>query len=154
MRRLIQPNTILRTLPFALLCVASTLAAQDSYDLVIRNGKIIDGSGNPWLYGDVAVANGKIVAVGRLGGAAGLPGSAQAKRDIDAKGLIVAPGFIDMHSHSDTVLLEDGLAQSKIRQGVTTEVLGEGSSAGPRVGKLKPQSMLVKGEPVSWKTLG
>src|SRR5262249_3030621 len=70
------------------------------------------------------------------------------------RGLVVAPGFIDMHSHSDTVLLEDGLAQSKIRQGVTTDVLGEGSSAGPRAGKLSPQSMVVGGQPVTWKTLG
>jgi N-acyl-D-aspartate/D-glutamate deacylase len=54
-----------------------------------------------------------------------------AKREIDAKGLVVAPGFIDMHSHSDYLLLQDGDAQSKIRQGVTTEVLGEGRSAGP-----------------------
>jgi N-acyl-D-amino-acid deacylase len=161
MRCLFQ-SELLRLLSIAVLCITPSLAAQDSYDLVIRNGKIIDGAGNPWFYGDVAVAGGKIVAVGRVpggtagqsGGTAGLSSSAKAKRELDAKGLIVAPGFIDMHSHSDTVLLEDGLAQSKIRQGVTTEVLGEGSSAGPRVGKLKPQSMLVKGEPVSWKTLG
>ena len=76
------------------------------------------------------------------------------RRRFMSMGLIVAPGFIDMHSHSDTLLLEDGLAQSKIRQGVTTEVLGEGSSAGPRVGQLKPQSMLVGGQPTTWSTLG
>jgi N-acyl-D-amino-acid deacylase len=130
------------------LVVSTSVRAQDpTYDAVIRGGKVIDGTGNPWFYGDVAVRDGKIAAVGRVP-------AGKAGREIDASGLIVAPGFIDMHSHSDTVLLEDGLAQSKIRQGVTTEVLGEGSSAGPRVGKLKPQSMLVKGQPVSWSTLG
>src|SRR6516164_4684484 len=70
------------------------------YDLVIRNGKVIDGSGNPWYPADVAVRGDKIVAMGRP-----LPG--RAKREIDARGLVVAPGFIDMHSHSDFVLLED-----------------------------------------------
>src|SRR5205823_11375559 len=94
------------------------------------------------------------VRLGQRDATAGLPSSARATREIDATGLIVAPGFIDMHSHSDTVLLEDGLAQSKIRQGVTTEVLGEGSSAGPRVGKLKATSRLVDGQPTTWSTLG
>jgi N-acyl-D-aspartate/D-glutamate deacylase len=124
-----------------------SLAQQAAYDIVIRGGRIVDGAGNPWFFGDVAIREGKIVAVGRV------PAGA-AKREIDAAGLVVAPGFIDMHSHSDTVLLEDGLAQSKIRQGVTTDVLGEGSSAGPRTGKLSPQSVVVGGQPVSWRTLG
>ena len=103
------------------LCVAGPARSADEapYDLVIRNGKIVDGTGNPWFIGDVAIRGDRIVAVGRA-----VPGPA--KREIDAKGLVVAPGFIDMHSHSDYLLLEDGNAQSKIRQGVTTEVLGEG----------------------------
>jgi N-acyl-D-aspartate/D-glutamate deacylase len=117
------------------------------YDLLIRNGTIVDGTGNPWFRGDVAVRTGRIVAVGRVA-----PG--QAKREIDVKGLIVAPGFIDMHSHSDFLLLEDGHAQSKIRQGVTTEVLGEGTSAGPYQGQLVPRKVLVKGQPVQWTKLG
>ena len=104
-------------------------AAEPEYDLVIRNGRIVDGSGNPWFHGDVAITGDKIVAVGRVP-------EGKAKRVIDAKGLVVAPGFIDMHSHSDYLLLEDGHAQSKIRQGVTTEVLGEGRSAGPLKGQL------------------
>lgn len=99
-------------------------AADPEYDLVVRNGRIVDGTSNPWFYGDVAVRGDRIVAVGRVP-------SAAARREIDAHGLIVAPGFIDMHSHSDQLLLEDGIAQSKIRQGVTTEVLGEGRSAAP-----------------------
>jgi N-acyl-D-amino-acid deacylase len=122
-------------------------AQQPAYDVVIRGGRVVDGTGNPWFHGDVALGGGKIVAVGRIP-------EGKAAKEIDAGGLVVAPGFIDMHSHSDTVLLEDGSAQSKIRQGVTTEVLGEGSSAGPRVGKLSPQSVSVKGQAVTWKTLG
>jgi N-acyl-D-amino-acid deacylase len=111
----------------ALLCVTPSYvahAADPEYDLLVRNGRIVDGTGNPWFYGDVAVRGDRIVAVGRVP-------SGAAKREIDARGLVVAPGFIDMHSHSDQLLLEDGLAPSKIRQGVTTEVLGEGRSAAP-----------------------
>src|SRR5687768_8900171 len=119
----------------ALFAVQPAAAQEPTYDLLIHSGRIVDGTGNPWFFGDVAVAQGKIVAVGRVP-------AGKAKREIDATGLVVAPGFIDMHSHSDTVILEDGLAQSKIRQGVTTDVIGEGSSAGPRVGKLQPTSML------------
>src|SRR5262249_49897565 len=65
-----------------------------------------------------------------------------------------APGFIDMHSHSDDLLLEDGHAQSKVRQGVTTEVLGEGNSAGPRKGQLSARKMTTRGKPFTWSTLG
>src|SRR3989454_10524881 len=107
-------------------------AAEAKYDLIIRGGRIVDGTDNPWFHGDVAVNGDRIVSIGRLSQGAG-------KREIDAKGLIVAPGFIDMHSHSDWVLLEDGNGQSKIRQGVTTEVIGESSSAGPFKGRLKPR---------------
>src|SRR5439155_13728642 len=112
-----------------LLSSLNASGAEPAYDVLLRNGKIVDGSGNPWYVGDVAVRAGRIVAVGRVP-------AGPAKREIDVKGLVVAPGFIDMHSHSDFVLLEDGDAQSKIRQGVTTEVLGEGLSAGPCRGKM------------------
>src|SRR5437867_5512426 len=127
------------------LCALSAVAAGSEYDLLIQHGRIIDGSGNPWFYGDVAVKADRIVALGRITG--------EAKRTIDATGLVVAPGFIDMHSHSDWTLLEDGNAQSKIRQGVTTEVLGESSSAGPFKGKLKPRSVSVKNEPLEIRAL-
>src|SRR5262245_52180479 len=110
-------------LAVALAFFAVPAFADQPYDLVIRHAKLVDGTGNPWVYADVAVRGDKIAAVGRVTGTA--------KREIDAKGLVVAPGFIDMHSHSDTLLLEDGNAPSKVRQGVTTEVLGEGNSAGP-----------------------
>ena len=90
---------------------------------------MVDGTGNPWVYADVAVRGDRIAAVGRVAGTG--------TREIDARGLVVAPGFIDMHSHSDTLLLEDGNAPSKVRQGVTTEVLGEGNSIAPFIGQMR-----------------
>ena len=118
----------------------------EPYDLIIRHGRIVDGTGNPWFQGDVAMRGDRIVAVGRVP-------AATAKREIDAKGLIVAPGFIDMHSHSDFVLFDDGDAQSKIRQGVTTDVLGEGGSAGPFLNQLSPRVVSVKSEKVELRTM-
>ena len=98
-------------------------AAAQPYDLVLRGGRIVDGSGNPWFRGDVAIQGERLAKVGKLEG--------PARRTIDATGLVVAPGFIDMHSHSDFTLLVDGNAESKIRQGVTTEIFGESESAAP-----------------------
>jgi N-acyl-D-aspartate/D-glutamate deacylase len=126
--------------------LAGSLAADAPYDLLIRDGMIVDGTGNPWYQGDVALRGDRIVAIGRVP-------ATTAKRVIDAKGMVVAPGFIDMHSHSDYLLLEDGHAQSKIRQGVTTEVLGEGRSAGPNQAKLAPRRLTVAGKEVRWTTL-
>ncbi|HET7214154.1 MAG TPA: D-aminoacylase [Terriglobia bacterium] len=97
---------------------------QPQFDLLIKGGHIIDGSGSPWYQGEVAVKGGKIAAVGRLV-------NPTARQVIDATGLVVAPGFIDLHTHSDYTLLVDGDGQSKIRQGVTTEIIGEDASAGP-----------------------
>lgn len=129
---------ILRPVSTALwIALALPLAgAASEYDLVLRGGKVIDGTGNPWFYGDVAVHGDKVAAMGRISAGAG-------KHEIDATGLVVAPGFIDMHAHSDWLLIEDGDAQSKIRQGVTTEVLGEGGSAAPWKGKLVPHRVAV-----------
>jgi N-acyl-D-aspartate/D-glutamate deacylase len=121
-------------------------AAEAKHDLVIRHGRIVDGTGNPWFHGDVAVDGDRIVEVGRVAG--------EAKRVIEARGLVIAPGFIDMHSHSDWLLLEDGRAQSKSRQGVTTEVLGEGGSAGPFKGKLVPRPVSIQNQPSQIRTLG
>jgi len=129
------------------LFLAFSLSAYSAeFDLLIRNGKVVDGSGNPWLYADVAVKGDRIAHVGRIEGTA--------KREIDAKGLVVAPGFIDMHSHSDFLLLEDGNAESKIRQGVTTEILGEGSSAGPTKGKLVARPVSAGNKQTQIRTLG
>jgi len=95
------------------------------YDLVIKNGKIIDGSGNPWLATDVAVADGKIVRIGQLG-------EMQADCVIDAGGKFVCPGFVDGHSHSDLIILDNPTADQKIMQGITTENMGlDGMSVAP-----------------------
>lgn len=130
-----------------LCCVGLSWSGEvPSFDMLIRGGKIVDGSGNPWYHGDVAVQGGRIVALGKLAGVA--------KRTIDAKGLVVAPGFVDIHSHSDFTLLEDGMVQSKIRQGVTTEVLGEADSPGPYLGQLTPPRIDARGQTLRWATLG
>ena len=91
-------------------------------DLLIKNGTVIDGTGSPRYQADVAIDGGRIAAIGRLG-------EAEAARTIDAMGLVVAPGFIDMHSHSDTTMLVDSGGDSKAHQGVTTEVTGNCSSS-------------------------
>jgi N-acyl-D-amino-acid deacylase len=108
-------------------CVLTAfLAGQPAppFDLLITNARIIDGTGGPSVTGSVAVRAGKIAGAGRISGAAA--------RTIDAGGRVVAPGFIDAHSHSDFSLLTDGNAESKIRQGVTTEVIGESGSVAPQ----------------------
>ena len=98
-------------------------------ELVIRNGKVLNGSGNPWFYADIGVTGDKIVAIGK-----GVEGESV----IDAEGLMVSPGFIDIHSHSDLPLLIDPRGMSKITQGVTTEVIGNcGTSAAPMNKKLQ-----------------
>jgi len=130
---------------FIVLFQSAILHGAAEYDLLIRHGKIVDGSGNPWFYGDVGIKGDRITRVGRI--------EQDATRVIDASGLVVAPGFIDIHSHSDWVLLEDGLAQSKIRQGVTTEVIGESTSVGPFKGKLPPRTVSVKGELIEIRRL-
>src|SRR5262249_54669268 len=113
--------------PLLAIAMAATLyvphAVQNvgAYDLVIMNGRIVDGSGNPWFYGDVAIRGDRIIKVGHLG-------PSRAAHRIDAKGMIVAPGFIDMLGQSEFNLLIDPRAESKVFQGITTEVTGEGGS--------------------------
>lgn len=98
---------------------------QGRFDLLLEGGRVVDGTGSPWFEADVGVADGRIAAVGDLG-------DRGAERVIDAEGMVVSPGFVDMHTHSEYSLLDDGRALSKIRQGVTTEVVGESSSPAPR----------------------
>jgi N-acyl-D-amino-acid deacylase len=125
--------------PFLLLlCSLLVHGAAPEYDIIIRHGKIIDGTGNPWFYGDVAIKGDHIAAVGLISG--------EARHAINATNLVIAPGFIDMHSHSDWVLFEDGNAQSKIHQGVTTEVIGESTSPAPCQGKLPPHKVSINGQ--------
>ena len=95
------------------------------YDLLITGGRIVDGSGGPWFAADVAVVGGRIVALGRLA-------PAEARVRIDAAGQVIAPGFVDFHAHSDVTLLVDPRAESAVRQGITTQVVGNcGFSAAP-----------------------
>jgi dihydroorotase/N-acyl-D-amino-acid deacylase len=95
----------------------------DVYDVIVRNGRIIDGTGSPWYGGDVGIRNGRIVAIGRL--------DAAARQTVDAEGMVVAPGFIDMLGQSELSILVNPSVPSKIFQGITTEITGEGGSAGP-----------------------
>ena len=104
-------------------CAAPLFAQQ--YDVLIRSGRVIDGSGNPWTYADVGIIGDRVAFVGHAS-----PG-VTAKRTIDATGLIVAPGFIDMLGQSEFNLLVDKQAVSKFTQGVTTEITGEGDSIAP-----------------------
>ncbi|MEE9549665.1 MAG: D-aminoacylase [Candidatus Binatia bacterium] len=97
------------------------------YDIVIHGGRLIDGTGNPWFYGDVAVKEGRIVQVGKID-----PSSGQ--RAIPAKGRVVTPGYIDMHTHSDQPLVADGNGESKVRQGVTLDIIGESQTVAPLKG--------------------
>ncbi|HTU99876.1 MAG TPA: D-aminoacylase [Luteitalea sp.] len=120
-------NAWIGTLSVATLAVAMTIvtatAQSPALDVLITGGRVVDGTGNPAFDGDLGIRDGRIVELGRV--------ATPAKRTIDATGLIVAPGFIDIHNHSDTTLLDDPDGQSMLRQGVTTMVLGEGGSAAP-----------------------
>ncbi len=103
---------------------SQTPAPTQPFDLVITHGHIIDGTGSPWYSGDVAIRDGHIAAIGNLA-------SAPRKRTIDAQGKVVAPGFIDMLGQSELTILVDPRLPSKIYQGITTEITGEGDSAAP-----------------------
>jgi N-acyl-D-aspartate/D-glutamate deacylase len=131
----VQVRCSFHSLAFALLLL-SACSPQARYDIVIENGSLVDGSGSAAREADVGILDGKIAAIGDLA-------AAQAGRRIDATGLVVAPGFIDMHNHSDLTVIDEPNAESMVRQGVTTMILGEGGSQGP----------LPPGEQ-QWQTLG
>ncbi|HTM11710.1 MAG TPA: D-aminoacylase [Bryobacteraceae bacterium] len=114
----------MRFLLAVLLLAPAAHAQAVPYDLVIHNGRIIDGTGSPWYSGDLAIRGGRIAALGKLDGAS-------AKRTIDARGMVVAPGFIDMLGQSELTILVDPHLPSKIYQGITTEITGEGGSIAP-----------------------
>jgi N-acyl-D-amino-acid deacylase len=124
-------------------------------DLVLKNGRIVDGTGNPWFFGDVGIRDGTIVEVGRRVSAAGL-------EVVDVRGQVVSPGFIDGHCHSDLMVLDDPRSEIKLQQGVTTEVLG---NCGMTPAPFAPENLeLLRSyvEPVlgrterewSWETVG
>lgn len=129
---------------------SASLNAADAYDLIIRHGTIYDGSGGQPFTGDVAINGDKIAAVGRLT-------NATARKELDAKGLAVAPGFINMLSWATESLIHDGRSQGDIRQGVTLEVMGEGESMGPLNEKMKQEAREAQGDikyDITWTTLG
>jgi len=106
------------------LYIACTRPSAVGYDIVIRNGRLIDGTGSPWYSGDVGIRDGKIAFIGNLA-------NAESKRVLDARGMVVAPGFIDMLGQSELTILVNPRLPSKIFQGITTEITGEGGSPAP-----------------------
>jgi len=138
-------------IPVVILAVglAAACAAPVEYDVILRNGTIYDGSGSPPYVGDLAINGDRIAAIGDLGRAGG-------KTEIDATGLAVAPGFINMMCWANESLIEDGRSQSDIRQGVTLEVMGEGDSMGPLNEAMKEEMVRRQGDityDVEWTTL-
>jgi N-acyl-D-amino-acid deacylase len=115
----------------ALLTAATATAQETNYDILIKNAQLLDGTGNPWFSGIIAVKGGHIAAIGNP---AGPLSKATAKKVIDAQGLVAAPGFIDLHTHSELTVLDDGNAESMVRDGVTLNVTGEATSVAPRDG--------------------
>ncbi|CAN5660633.1 amidohydrolase family protein [soil metagenome] len=125
--RLLGPLTLL-TVACAPGVAMSRVAPSGAYDVVVSNGRIVDGTGNPWYYGDVGIRGDRIVFVGPKGTLAG----ARAGERVDATGMVIASGFIDIQSHSWTPLLTgDGRVVSKVTQGVTSEILGESTTPAP-----------------------
>src|SRR6202521_3166349 len=132
-----------------LLC-APALAGEAPFDLIIANGHVIDGTGSPWYRADVGIRDGRIAAIGTLG-------KAQAKQRIDAAGLVVAPGFIDMLGQSEFTILVDPRLLSKIYQGITTEITGEGTSPAPMSGQARAeaaQTLEHYGLTADWQSFG
>src|SRR5262249_11731986 len=116
---------IISALSATAISIAQQPAAPQAFDIIIRNGRILDGTGNPWYLADVGIRGDRIVAIGKLT-------SATAKKTIDATGKIVSPGFIDTLGQSELALLIDNRALSKLSQGITTEITGEGGSIAPQ----------------------
>lgn len=141
-------KSLLTATAMALCFTASAAGSAPRYDLIVRGGEIYDGTGGAPLRGDVAVRGERIACVGAC------PGTA--KTVVDAKGKAVAPGFINMLSWSTDSLIQDGRAQSELRQGVTLQVMGEGSSMGPLTPEMKALELKRQGDikyPITWTTL-
>ena len=124
MRAMPRPR-VLVSVAFVLLAAVALLRGQSpDFDVLIAGGRVVDGTGTPWFRGDVGLKGDRIAAIGDLTGRT-------AARRIDAAGMVVAPGFIDMLGQSEMNLLVDSRAASKVLMGVTTEVTGEGTSIAP-----------------------
>ena len=139
----------IRTIIFLLILLCGC-SSPEKYDVLIKNGQIIDGSGLPSFTGDIGIKADTIAEIGNLKNASG-------KIEINAEGLAVAPGFINMLSWATESLIEDGRSHSDIRQGVTLEVLGEGESMGPLNDKMKYDMIKAQGDikyDIEWTTLG
>ena len=133
-----------------LILISAGCMPKEKYDVIIRNGTLYDGSGTKPLTGDLAIQGDSIAAAGNLKNAIGI-------MEIDATGMAIAPGFINMLSWADKSLIEDGRSQSDIRQGVTLEVLGEGWSDGPFNESMKKETIENQGDikyDIEWSTLG
>ena len=104
----------------------SAFAPADDYDIVIRNGRVLDGAGNPWILADVAISDGRFAGIGKVTGTG--------TRELDASGLYVSPGWIDMMDQSGAVLLKNGRAANKVLMGVTSAIGGEGGTPVPTDG--------------------
>src|SRR5688572_30519927 len=140
----------LRALLLALLPLFGSCDREPEYDLLVRGGTVYDGTGSPGFAGEVAIQGDRIAYVG-----AKAPGGA--RREIDATGKAVAPGFINMLSWSTESLLIDGRGQGELRQGVTLQVMGEGFSMGPLDPAMKEELVAQQGDlryAVEWTTLG
>ena len=134
----------------ALLLGARAWGADAPFDLIIAGGHVIDGTGSPWYTADVGIRHGRIAAIGKLK-------SAAAKQRVDAAGLVVAPGFIDMLGQSEFTILVDPRLPSKIYQGITTEITGEGTSPAPMSGHARDeaaQTLEHYGLTADWESLG
>jgi N-acyl-D-amino-acid deacylase len=140
-----QRSVVLLGLLLASACARPT--AQQPYDVLITGGSVLNGEGTPAVRADVGIRGGRIATIGDLGTAA-------AARRIEATGLTVAPGFIDIHNHSDYTILVEPKSESMIRQGVTTMVLGESRSAGPIKAGAEEARARADGVTADWTTLG
>ncbi len=135
---------------FAAVLLIAGCSRQPDFDTIIRNGIIYDGSGDKPFQSDIGIKGDTIAAIGDLSNSKG-------KIEIDAKGLAVSPGFINMLSWANVSLIQDGKSQSDIRQGVTTEIMGEGWSMGPYTDKMKQEEIEQMGDikyDIKWTTLG
>jgi len=131
-------------------CQVRNVPSSGSFDLIIRHGSVYDGSGKPPVRTDIGVRGQRIVAIGELT-------SSHAAHEVDAQGMAVAPGFVNMLSWAPDSLYIDGRSLSDLKQGVTLEIFGEGESLGPLTPEIRNAALATQGDlkhPIDWTTLG